>query len=50
MSSTTIVSSRPSGEGEPAAEIEAALLVELLVELLAELLADGGSIPPPFSI
>jgi hypothetical protein len=40
--STTIVSSRPSGIGGLAAEVEVALLVELL--------ADRGSIPPLFSI
>jgi hypothetical protein len=40
--STTIVSSRPLGEGGLAAEVK--------VALLAELLADRGSIPPLFSI
>ena len=40
--STTIVSSRTSGEGDLAAEVEVALLVELLV--------DKGSILPLFSI
>ena len=39
---TTIVSLRPSGEGDLAAEVEVALLAELLV--------DRVSIPPLFSI